>query len=109
MLVFQNSPDARLALPGIVVTPKPLATNSAKFVLSFNLGERYSADGIPKGIAGAIFYRTDLFERSTVEGLSRRLVHLLEAVAADSTQSIGRLELLSPEERHQLLEQWNQT
>ena len=54
-------------------------------------------------------YRTDLFERSTVEAIGRRLVALLEAVVADPNQPIGRIELLAPEERRQLLFEWNAT
>src|SRR5208282_231182 len=54
-------------------------------------------------------YRTDLFERSTVEAIGRRLVALLEAVVTDPTQPIGRIDLLAPEERRQILFEWNAT
>ena len=54
-------------------------------------------------------YRSDLFERSTVEAMGRRLAALLEAVVADPSQPIGRIELLAPEERRQLLFEWNAT
>ena len=54
-------------------------------------------------------YRSDLFERSTVEVIGRRLVALLEAVVADPSQSIGRIDLLAPEERRQILFEWNDT
>ena len=54
-------------------------------------------------------YRTDLFERSTVEAIGRRLVGLLEAVVADPSQPIGRIDILEPEERQQILIDWNNT
>ena len=54
-------------------------------------------------------YRTDLFERSTVEAIGRRLVRLLEAVVADPTQPIGRIDILEQEERQQILIDWNKT
>jgi len=54
-------------------------------------------------------YRTDLFERSGVEAISRRLVALLETVVADPTQPISGINLLAPEERRQLLFEWNAT
>src|SRR4029077_10689485 len=41
--------------------------------------------------------------------MGRRLVALLEAVVAEPTQPIGRMELLAPEERRQLLVEWNAT
>ena len=54
-------------------------------------------------------YRSDLFERSTVEAIGRRLVALLEAVVADPSQPIGRIDILAPEERRQILFEWNAT
>ncbi|MBO0782149.1 MAG: AMP-binding protein, partial [Ktedonobacteraceae bacterium] len=54
-------------------------------------------------------YRSDLFERASVEAISRRLERVLEAIAADVEQKIARVELLGQEERKQILEEWNQT
>ncbi|MBV8281188.1 MAG: amino acid adenylation domain-containing protein, partial [Candidatus Eremiobacteraeota bacterium] len=109
MLAFQNTPEVRLEVPGVVATPEPLRFESAKFDLSFNLDEQYSAEGAPKGMQGVIQYSSDLFEPSTIEAMARRLERLLETVAADANQPIGRLELLEPEEREQILAQWNDT
>ncbi|WP_344639943.1 condensation domain-containing protein, partial [Kitasatospora cystarginea] len=44
-------------------------------------------------------FSTDLFERSTVEGLAGRLVRLLEAATTEPDLPISKLEILSPEER----------
>ncbi|MBV8084546.1 MAG: AMP-binding protein, partial [Chloroflexi bacterium] len=109
MLTLQNAPQARLELPGIVVTQEPLGTNTAKFDLFFNLGEQYSADGTPKGVAGLIEYSSDLFDGRTVEAVARRLERLLEALAADPGRPIGRIDILAPEERRRLLLEWNAT
>ena len=54
-------------------------------------------------------YRSDLFERSSVETIGRRLIALLEAVVADPSQPIGRIDILAPEERRQILVDWNAT
>ena len=109
VLAFQNTPEASLQLPGIVATLEPVATHTAKFDLLFSLGERCTQDARPDGIEGVIEYRTDLFERNSIEAIARRLVRLLEAVAANPGQPIGSLELLEPEERRQLLVEWNDT
>ena len=109
MLAFQNTPEAVLELPGIIATPEPVDINTAKFDLSLGLSERRAPDGRPEGIEGLIEYRSDLFERSTVEAIGRRLVALLEAVVADPNQPIGRIDLLAPEERRQILFEWNAT
>ena len=109
MLAFQNTPEARLEVPGLVVTQEQYKTGVAKFDLSISLGELYSPNGTPKGIEGVIEYSSDLFEPSTIEAMARRLERLLEGVAADPNQPIGRLELLEPEEREQILLEWNET
>jgi hypothetical protein len=96
-------------LPGIVARLEPVAINTAKFDLSLSLSERRAPDGRPEGIERPIEYRTDLFERSSVEAVGRRLAALLEAAAADPGQPIGRIELLTPEERRQILVEWNDT
>ena len=107
MLAFQNTPEAVLELPGIIATSEPIAINTAKFDLFLSLSERRAPDGRPEGIEGLIEYRSDLFARSSVEAMGRRLVALLEAVVADPSQPIGRIELLEPEERQQILIDWN--
>ena len=54
-------------------------------------------------------YRPDLFDRASVEALAGRLVRLLEAAAGDPDQAIGRLDILTPAERHTILRAWNDT
>jgi nonribosomal peptide synthetase DhbF len=111
MLVFHHT-QASLdlpELPDLVTKIEPVESNVAKFDLSFSLGERLAPDGAPEGIEGVIEYSTGLFERKTVEELAARLIRLLEAIAADPAQPIGRLSLLDGEERLQILVDWNNT
>src|SRR5882757_541822 len=54
-------------------------------------------------------YRGDLFDRVSVERLAERLERLLAGLAADVEQPLGRIELLSAEERSQILREWNDT
>jgi nonribosomal peptide synthetase DhbF len=109
MLAFQNTPEPTVELPGIVATLEPVATNAAKFDLCFSSGERRAPDGTPEGIEGIIEYRTDLLERRSVEAIASRLVCLLEAASADPNQRIGHIDILEPEERQQILVEWNDT
>ena len=44
-----------------------------------------------------------------MQSIGRRLVRLLEAVVAEPGRRIGRVDILEPEERRQLLEEWNAT
>src|SRR6184192_908300 len=54
-------------------------------------------------------YRADVFDRASIEALAGRYVRLLQAAVATPEVSIGRLELLSGEERRTLLQDWNAT
>ncbi len=109
MLAFQNTAEARPELCGLEVLAEPVATQSAQFDLSVSLGERRGSDGSPAGLEGVIEYATDLFDRSTVEGLAGRLVRLLEGAVGDPGRAISALEILSAAERRVLLHDWNDT
>ncbi|MFE5140466.1 non-ribosomal peptide synthase/polyketide synthase [Streptomyces fagopyri] len=54
-------------------------------------------------------YRTDLFDRALVERISAAMVRLFEAMTTDADQPLGRVDLLTPEDRHTVLETWNDT
>src|SRR6185369_10877828 len=52
-------------------------------------------------------YNKDLFYRWRVEQMARQYVRVLESVVTDLTQRVGAIELLTDEERRQVLETWN--
>jgi amino acid adenylation domain-containing protein/non-ribosomal peptide synthase protein (TIGR01720 family) len=54
-------------------------------------------------------YRSDVVDEVAAQAMLVRLVRLLEAVVADPDQPVGRIELLTPEERQQLLVDYNKT
>ncbi|WP_230091984.1 amino acid adenylation domain-containing protein [Streptomyces olivaceus] len=109
ILAVQNAPMGRFSLPGLDVATYAVDTRTAKFDLGVSLVEQYAPDGSPAGIAGAVEYATDLFDRSTVEALAGRWTRLLEAVTADPDRPIGEIGLLDADERHRLLERGNET
>ncbi|MFC8226301.1 non-ribosomal peptide synthase/polyketide synthase [Streptomyces sp. NPDC057287] len=109
ILAVQNAPMGRFSLPGLDVTTYAVATGTAKFDIGVSMVEQFGPDGSPAGIAGAVEYATDLFDRSTVAALVRRWTLLLEAVAADPMLPIGEIDLLGDDERRLLLERDNAT
>ncbi|HWH64440.1 MAG TPA: condensation domain-containing protein, partial [Gaiellales bacterium] len=111
MLAFEagEAGTGTFTLPGLAVTPQPIATASAKFDLSVGLTERRLSDGTPGGIDGVLEYASDLFDEATVETLGRRLIRLLEAAVADAAQPLGRLPILETAERDTILRAWNDT
>ena len=85
------------------------AAEAAKFDLAFSLVEHRAPDGAPTGIHGMLEYATDLFDRVSVEALGDRLIRLLEAAVAQPERPIGTLDILSADERHTIMREWNDT
>src|SRR5205807_5376000 len=54
-------------------------------------------------------YDADLFDAATIERMAGHLGHVLEVVAADPTLPLGRIDILTGQERQQVLEAWNDT
>jgi len=73
----------------------------SKVDLTFSVEERV------EGIVVAIEYRTDLFDRPTIEGLLGHWITLLEGIVANPNESISELPLLTNRERDRLLVAWN--
>ena len=54
-------------------------------------------------------YCTDLFDRATIERMSRQYATLVDAMAKQPTRPVEVLSLLTPSERQQILFDWNAT
>ncbi|BCK68044.1 hypothetical protein Srufu_019970 [Streptomyces libani subsp. rufus] len=108
-LVLQNVPSGDFELPGLQVQAEVLGSGTSRFDALISLSEHHDQTDGPEGIEVLVEYSTDLFDRSTVEGLLARWVRLLEQVVADASLPIGRVELLSEDERGRLLTAWNDT
>ncbi|MEU5400375.1 amino acid adenylation domain-containing protein, partial [Streptomyces sp. NPDC005963] len=98
----ESDVDEFLGLPAEEV---PLEIGGSKVDLEVAFA---AADGGGK-LSGGIRYATDLFDRSTAEALTGRLLRLLDAVAADPTVVVGEIEVLEPAERRRVLTEWNDT
>jgi amino acid adenylation domain-containing protein len=109
MLLLQNNAFTGFELPGLEVRLEAPKTQTARFDLLFSLSERRGEDGSAQGIAGEIEYATELYERETVKRIGERLVRVLERVAEDVEARIGGIDVLTEEERRQIVEEWNGT
>ncbi|MCP4658545.1 MAG: amino acid adenylation domain-containing protein, partial [bacterium] len=101
MFVLRNTLRSQLQLPGVSATLLEVDNRTAKFELTVVLEE---AEG---DLSGFLEYRTDLFDRTTIERLWESWRCLLAAVAADPEQRLGELPLLTPAAQRQLLLEWN--
>ncbi|MFD9870192.1 amino acid adenylation domain-containing protein, partial [Streptomyces niveus] len=108
-LVLQNAPTEDFQLPGLQVQAEVVGSGTSRFDLLFSLSEHHDPTRGPMGVEIHVEYSTELFDRSTVEGVLARWVRLLEQVVADPSAPIGGVELLTGEERVRLLSGWNDT
>ncbi|RKH58629.1 non-ribosomal peptide synthetase, partial [Corallococcus interemptor] len=102
LLALQNVPVGEARLPGMTLKPVEFAGGTSKFDLSVFFVET------AEGLSGTLEYSTDLFEAATVRRMVEHLRVLLEGVVAKPEETVGRLPLLTPEERQQVLVTWNQ-
>ena len=54
-------------------------------------------------------YNTDLFDAARIERMAGHFTRLLAAISADPVMRIGDLSMLNADERHRLLDEWNDT
>jgi amino acid adenylation domain-containing protein/non-ribosomal peptide synthase protein (TIGR01720 family) len=105
MVVLQNTEpvglDAR-SVEGIEVEVLERRHEVSKFDLTFNFRE------VKGGLLIRIEYSSELFRRESVERMLGHLRALLQGIAANPAQRVGRLPLLSEAEQRQVLEGWNQ-
>jgi amino acid adenylation domain-containing protein/FkbM family methyltransferase len=98
-VLFALAPDPQDLLdrlPGLELRLLPATSPAARFDLSLNL-----AVGA-RGAVATLEFRTDLFDRATAGRLLGYLTALASAAVADPGRLLGRLPLLSEEERGQL-------
>ncbi|MCB1054897.1 MAG: amino acid adenylation domain-containing protein, partial [Acidobacteria bacterium] len=81
----------------------PLGSGAAIYDLTLALHQG------PRGLRGEIEYGTALFDRTTIERFAEQLVRLVAGALAAPDRPLAELDLLSPEQRHQLLVEWNDT
>jgi amino acid adenylation domain-containing protein/non-ribosomal peptide synthase protein (TIGR01720 family) len=92
MVSYQAALPEIAGFPGMRVTPRLIATGTAKFDLTFDVAERAG------GLDASIEYRADLFDHDTITAMADRLLLLLRAVVADPRTAISAVPLLSEAE-----------
>ncbi|HET7863544.1 MAG TPA: condensation domain-containing protein, partial [Burkholderiaceae bacterium] len=85
MLSLDNTPPARLELPGLRLDTVPQPHATTQFDLSLALAERDEA------IRGSMQYASDLFEAATVERIAAQFKAVLAAMTADAHQPVHAL------------------
>ena len=95
--LFHNTPQEKLELPGLFITPFGFDNGTAKFDLTLTLTET------PEGLVGSLEYSADLFDASTARGMLDRFEVLLESIVADPDCSVLDLPMLREAEAEAIL------
>ncbi|MCV7398504.1 amino acid adenylation domain-containing protein [Mycobacterium paraseoulense] len=102
ILAWQNNEPADLVLGDLQVSPLPVDTRTARTDLLFSLAERWTGDGRPAGIAGAVEFRTDVFDTATVATLVARLQRVVAAMTTDPARRLSTIDVLDEAEHTRL-------
>ncbi|MGW2160135.1 amino acid adenylation domain-containing protein [Nonomuraea sp. NPDC001699] len=105
MLELHEATAPMSGLPGLTAADQPVDYAPAKLELILTFTKRAGDDGLD----GELRYATDVFDRVSAEALVDRLIRVLTAVAADPGVRIDQVPVLSSEQRHQILREWNDT
>jgi len=101
MFALQNTTQAVLNLPGVVVMPISLDPGTSKLDLTWEMTE------YPDRLELRVEYNVDLFREATIARMADHFAVLLEGIVADPDQPISRLPLLTAAERRLILETWS--
>ncbi|UCH96738.1 MAG: amino acid adenylation domain-containing protein, partial [Candidatus Aminicenantes bacterium] len=105
MFVLQNMHISEINIPGLKLTPYNYETQVSKFDLTF-ICEENEIEGI---IHFTAEYSTKLFKKGTIQRWINYFKNILSHAADTPGKKIGELELISKEEKNQVLVDFNKT
>ncbi|MEU5684693.1 peptide synthase [Streptomyces venezuelae] len=103
MFILQNATTERFRLPGFDARLDEVHTGTAKFDTTLIAEEH------PDGLRGVLEFATDLYDSTTAERWLDHWSTLLTAAVAAPGTPLSELPLLGADERHLLVERWNDT
>jgi len=103
MFALQNIEISEVEIPGLKLKPYEFENKISKFDLTL---QGFEAE---RKIIFTIEYSTKLFKRETIQRLSNHLVNLIQKVCIDPGIRISEIEILTEEEKHQLVYRFNDT
>ncbi|MGG0140000.1 plipastatin non-ribosomal peptide synthetase PpsD, partial [Bacillus subtilis] len=101
MLVVQNNDYERLHLHDLQMKPAQVSHLVSKFDLTLQASE---GDG---NIHFLFEYSTALFEKTTIERWASHLTNVLSIIGKNPEVTLNHIDILTQEERHQLLNEFN--
>ncbi|MFD3273857.1 non-ribosomal peptide synthase/polyketide synthase [Paenibacillus dendritiformis] len=103
MFVLQNIEQSEVSIEGLTCKLYPNEHHIAKFDLTFSLTEE------AEGIAGSIEYACSLYREETIERMAKHFTQVIDVIVDDPYKKLSLIEIISPEEKAQILETFNDT
>ncbi|WP_297823662.1 non-ribosomal peptide synthetase [Segetibacter sp.] len=104
MFILQNAPDVpSLRLGEVELSSKGSNRDTAKFDITFSVTET------SQGIRGAVEYASELYNEQTIERLITHFKELISSITNNPQESLSLLPMLTQQETHQLLVEFNNT
>lgn len=104
MFNLENLPPRSASAPELII--EPYALDVAAVGMDLVVEIRTGAEGT---LVCEFAYRTDLFDRETIERALKHYEVLLSSIAEDANRPISALSMLPATERQRLLVEWNDT
>ncbi|MFD0474209.1 condensation domain-containing protein [Nonomuraea thailandensis] len=112
LLTVQNVAQAAVDLPGVRaggVVPGSGGGAVSRFDVEVSAGELFDDDGAPAGLRGSVIVAADVFTAESAGLLAERLRRVLTLVVDEPGTRLSETGVLSAQERHKLLVEWNDT
>ena len=103
MFQLQNAPMPPVKISGLTISPIQVDTGVSQVDLSLTLWEENQS------MNGSFEFNTDIFLPSTIKRMTRHFLVLLDHIVRDPLERISMIPILTPEEKIQILETWNNT
>ncbi|MES4905601.1 MULTISPECIES: amino acid adenylation domain-containing protein [unclassified Streptomyces] len=100
---LQTAPAEAAGADSILGPVQEIRNGTSKFDLWISIAER---EGL---LTGSVEYNADIFEHGTIQRFIDGYLVLLRSLADAPGQRVGELRVLSEEERHKILVEWNRT
>lgn len=104
LFTFQNTPESEvLKMRDVEIYRESSAQSTSKFELTFSISET------PNGIIGSVEYRSDLYEKETINRMISHFKNLLKSITDSPEKSLDLLSMMDSTEEEQILIEFNGT
>ncbi len=103
MFAYQNFEESSLQMPGLKLASQNSGHGISKFDLTLTVSENAARLHLN------FEYATELFERETIEKFTSYFTRIVEQVVSNPEIGLSDIVIISDQERHQILEEFNDT